>query len=298
MKNTFQIIIFSTIATVSLIHIPDAEAASLQITTSNEIRAQDVFIVDVQLDTEGQNINTIEGTIQIQDSTKNFEIRDVSVAGSRFTIWPRKPSLSIGGDTISFVGGSPEGIDGKVSVFKMIVFAKNSSELRVSPINIVGYLNDGKGTAVEVKVQDKIISVSPSNGVATDEWRKIVSSDNTAPEIFEIFLFQDPSLYDGKKFLSFPTTDTESGIAYYEVQEGGALPVKTGDQYVLVNQDSIEDISVTAYDFAGNARAGVFTDPDAINWKAIFVWTLILCVVFIFTKIRRVRNLFKKNAKR
>jgi hypothetical protein len=98
-------------------------------------------------------------------------------------------------------------------------------------------------------------------------------------------------MYGGKKFLSFPTTDTESGIAYYEVQEGGALPVRTGDQYVLVDQERGQIIIVTAYDVAGNARAGVYSGKKGINWFAIVFWTIILACI---AKRKQLKLFFKK----
>lgn len=272
------------------------EAATITTSVSNEIHAQDIFIIDVSLDTEGQKLNTIEGDIVLNDSTKNFEIRDVSVAGSGFTLWPRKPSVSIDGKTISFIGGIPGGVVGKTSLFKIIVFAKNSSELRISPKNIVGYVDDGKGTPVTVNSKDVVAHVQTPASVPTDEWKQVISTDNVAPEIFDITLYQDPSLYEGKKFLSFQTIDNQSGIAYYEVSEDGALPIRSGDQYVLVDQKGAETITVTGYDMAGNARAGAFTVDNGINWLAVSLWTLVLLVVFFVLRRKDIKNYFKKNA--
>lgn len=268
-----------------------SHAMSLTVSAQGTVHAKDVFILNVALDTEKQDINTVEGEITFTDSTKNFEIRDVVVAGSALTMWPRKPSLSVKGDTISFTGGIPGGISGSVPLFKIIVFVRNPSELRVTPENIVAYANDGKGTAISVTTKDTIISVTQPLADPVDQWKSVISADNTAPEIFEISLYQDSTLYDGKKFLSFPTIDAESGIAYYEVQEGGALPVRTGDQYVLVNQNHEEDIVVTAYDVAGNARSGHYTGKNGINWLAIILWTIVLAII---AKRKQIKRFFKK----
>lgn len=274
-------------------------AATISTQVVGDVRAKDVFIIDVSINTEGQKINTIEGNIALGDTTGNFEIRDITVAGSGFTLWPRKPSLSAQGDNISFIGGVPEGITGSVGLFKIIVFAKNPSELRVTPKDIVAYMDDGKGTAISVTSRDVIVNALPSGAESRDAWRTMVSKDNIAPEIFDIVLYQDPTLYEGKKFLSFSTTDNQSGISYYEVQEDGALPVRTGDQYVLVNQNNAKEIIVTAYDMAGNARAGTFKDNQGVNWLVVTLGTLVFLVVFFVKKIiykRRQKNKYTRNA--
>jgi hypothetical protein len=286
-KKIIMNIIKTYILIILLLTTSAGYAATVLTQVTGEVHAKDVFIIEVSVDTEGQKINAIEGDIFLGDTTGNFEIRDVTIAGSGFTLWPRKPSLSARGDTVSFMGGVPGGVVGPVSLFKIVIFAKNPSELRVTPKDIVAYVDDGKGTAVSVKSQDMIVGVLPPSSKANDAWRTMVSTDNIAPEIFDIVLYQDPTLYEGKKFLSFSATDGQSGIAYYEVQEDGALPVRTGDQYVLVNQDATKEVVVTAYDIAGNARAGTYVSDKGVNWSIVGLGTLILLIIFYARKMRR-----------
>lgn len=63
----------------------------------------------------------------------------------------------------------------------------------------------------------------------------------------KITLAQDENLYDGKKFISFETTDKESGISHYEVKEGAYPIVRAEMNYVLIDQKGKSDITVTAY---------------------------------------------------
>lgn len=274
-----------------------AQAVSVTPYASGDIRAKDVFVVDVVMKTDGQEVNTVEGELVIADRTNNFEIRDISIAGSGLTMWPRKPSLSIDGKTISFAGGIPAGIAGEVPLFKVIIFTRNAGELRVTPRAVTAYANDGKGTALSVSPVEKIVTIAPEDRSvgSKDEWVKTVSNDNTAPQPFEISLHQDASLYGGNKFLSFPALDNESGISYYEVQEGNSLPVRTGDQYVLVNQGKMEVVTVTAYDASGNARIGIFDGRQPINWYAIVFWVIIL---FIIRQRKGIIRIIKKYGKR
>lgn len=296
MKTYIQSISIYILAIFCLLILPvHANALSVSINTENTVHAKDVFIVNVSVDTEGQPINTIEGDIVFSDGSKNFEIRDVSIAGSAMTLWPRRPSLSTNGDSISFTGGVPGGVSGNISLFKIIVYTRNPSELRVGAHDVVAYANDGKGTALNIANTESIISIIDPLTDPIDRWTELVSKDNIPPEPFEIVLYQDPSLYGGQKFLSFGAVDMQSGVAYYEVQEGQALPVRTGDQYVLVNQDKTEDIIVTAYDIAGNARSGVFTGAHPINWYGIVFWTLILLII---AKRKNILRFIKRLRKR
>lgn len=283
-----MLILFSTVT---------VEAASLVIEpVTQDVRAQDVFVVTVAADTAGQEINAVDGQLVIGDGvTSNFEVRDISVAGSGFSIWPRKPSLSSDGSVISFTGGVPAPVKGVVPLFKVVVFARNPGELRIQPRDITMYAADGKGTALIVNAQDRILSVGLPGSEPKDGWHEVIATDNSAPQPFDITLHQDSSLYDGQKFLSFPAIDQESGIAYYEVVEGGTLPVRSGDQYVLVNQDRLERVVVTAFDAAGNTRVGIFTGKTKVNWLAIIFWTIVL---FIISRRKNIMKLIKRKRNR
>ncbi len=300
MTTHFQNIKQFILAVLILVALPaKVDAVSVSLQTSSDVHAKDVFVVDVILNTEEQSVNTVEGEVVISDATQNFEIRDVSVAGSGFTMWPRKPSLSAKGDVIAFTGGVPGGVKGNVVLFKVAVFARNPSELRISPKELIAYANDGKGTPLTVSPIEKVVTVgAPGAGGPQDAWKTIISTDNVAPEPFDITLHQDPFLYNGKKFLSFPAVDGQSGIAYFEVQEGDTLPVRTGDQYVLVNQKGSEPVTVIVYDVAGNTRVGIYTGKVAIRWMLIVLLTLVLCIIRYRKGIIRYINLYVRRNSR
>ena len=276
-------------------------AVSITAKVSKEVRAGDTFVIDVIANTEGQNINTIEGDILFSDRTKNFEVKDVSLAGSGLTLWPRRPSLSGTGDQISFSGGIPGGITGEVPLFKIVVTTKQPGEFRVGFGEISAYANDGKGTALTVTRVDQLVPVMAPGAESVDQWNSMISTDNIPPQPFQITLYKDPQLYGGQKFISFPAIDSETGIAYYEVQEGNTLPIRSGDQYVLIDQKIKQPITVTAFDIAGNARSGVYTGKTAVNWYAVIFWTLILFIIkkrkSIIKGIKKIK-LFKRNARK
>ena len=268
--------------------------AAVSIQTEGTIKSKDTFIVNVLLNTEGKVINAIEGTLSIRDDVGgDFQIKELSVAGSAFTIWPRKPSLNTTGNSISFTGGVVSGVsDTNALLFSIIIQVNKPGPLYVSSTDVVGYLNDGLGTSVSFKKTSNTITVLPSDTVATDAWKNIIAGDNIPPEKFTVLLGQDPSMFDGMQFLSFQTTDADSGVDFYDVKEGGYEYVRTGTTYVLQNQDKVKNIIIRAHDKAGNiqiATYGMYT--GGINWKSIIITVLIASAIFY---CKRIIRLFKR----
>ena len=97
-------------------------ASSVCVETSSEIVSErEVIILDVKIDTKGESINTVEGDINLNPSDL-FLVKDFSLAGSALSLWPRTPSLSNDGKTISFVGGVPGGFKSNNAIlFKIIL---------------------------------------------------------------------------------------------------------------------------------------------------------------------------------
>lgn len=284
--NKFYIIFFSLIMFGS----PNSSfAATIKVSTENSIFAGDTSILYVYLDTEGQVVNSVDGSLTLLDEHNgNFEVQEISLANSVFTMWPRKPSLEID-NTISFVGGSPEGLSGNMLLlYKVIVKINAPGEFSVTPNEVTVYLHDGQGSSLKTNSDVSKIVVGESRGSAQNKWQEIVSKDNTAPRAFTIDLLHDPVLYDGKKFILFETTDTESGVNYYEVKEGDYPFVRSGTTYVLIDQDSDKDIVVIAYDKAGNFQTSTLKQKAPINWLGVVV--AVLVIVLIRKMVRRFRR--------
>lgn len=270
-------------------------AAVISASTDSSVSAMDTAIVNVFINTEGQNINSVDGSVSLSDEHGgNFELRDISLVDSVFTMWPRKPSLEAG-QKIYFVGGVPGGVNGdKLLLFRIIVKINASGNFSVSPNKLVAYINDGSGTGVNVVGVRSLIAVGKAKSEPQDKWKEIVSNDNVAPEPFTVNVVQDENLFDGRKFLSFETFDSGSGVSYYEVQEGKNPPVKTGNTYVLIDQIGKVDVVVTAYDKAGNFQIATLKVNKGINWLAIIFYVVILSIVYLVVlriiKIKKIKN--------
>lgn len=268
-------------------------AATIRASSSTALSAGDTAIISVFLDTEGETINSIDGAVLLTDTHGgNFTIKDISVSNSVFTLWPRKPSLGEG-HRISLIGGIPGGITGdSLLLFKAIVTINEAGTFSIRPDTLVAYLNDGLGTTRTITKDTSTITVGQRRAATKDNWQEIISNDNVAPETFGITLVQDTNLYEGKKFLSFETTDTASGISYYTVKEGAYPSVRTGNSYILIDQNIPEDVVVTAYDKAGNFQVSVFKNKTPIQWGTVGVALLGISGIYIIYK----RSCKKTNA--
>jgi hypothetical protein len=294
--NYFKPQILLTVFTATLFLVGPYQVFSASIFSSSidAISAGDTAVINVFVNTEGETINSIDGSIVLLDENRgNFEVKDLVVVDSAFVFWTRKPSLE-SKQEIFFSGGTPNGIKGeRLLVFKIIVKINQPGKFTIKSKNLNVYLNDGLVTSKEIKKSESVISVSEMASEAQDNWEKIISNDNTPPKPFEIFLGQDPSLYEGMKFVTFNAEDAESGIAYYQIKEGDYEYVRTGTVYVLRDQNKIRNITVKAYDKAGNIQtSSLDLGKSGINWKAIgFV---LIPVLLIFYR-KKISKLFRKN---
>jgi len=280
-----------------------ASASNIYLETArNTVSVGDTFIVSVKVDTEKTSINTVEGDIVFDSNDKNLVVNDFSLAKSIFSLWPRTPSLSKDGNTISFVGGVPGGFNlDKTILFNIIVEADKEGTIKISPKNMAVYANDGKGTRVPINISGLDIKVSPKSesNASVNEWNSLVSLDKKNPEDFTIVIGKDNTLFEGRKFAFFTAVDNQSGISYYEVSEDGRAPVRSGSMYVLQNQDenSTPSLKVTAYDKAGNKTVSIYKNPGfAIFGFSLNFFIIIIIVVIVWIFYKKIKkNKIKKN---
>ena len=133
----------------------------------------------------------------------------------------------------------------------------------------------------------------------TKEWELKVSFrmmiDTKAPEEFTPKIGQDSSVFEGKYFLSFYTTDKMSGTDHYEISE---IKDKQQDKdnwkvvkspYVLEDQTLNSIIKVKAVDKAGNERIAEIIPPEKPApifpyWKVTVSLLLIGVIYWVWKK--------------
>ena len=271
-------------------------------TNHSEFFVGDTMLFSVRINSENKDINTVEGEVSLDYSAGAVSLTDINTAGSKFSLWPGKPLPSEHSARISFTGGSPGGFVSKDAiVFNIVLKLQKTGQIILSPNNIGVYLNDGKGTKDEVSAKDLIINILPKkpDAQSADDWGAIISNDKTAPEPFEIIVGKDPSIFNGQYFISFFTTDAESGVAYYEVQEGKRDFIRTESPYLLQDQTLSGIIKVKAVDKAGNERTTELAPVPGIPYKTYLIWTIVALVILAMVfwlwrlwkdKLRRIFN--------
>ncbi|MFT5179735.1 MAG: hypothetical protein ACI8V7_000367 [Candidatus Paceibacteria bacterium] len=298
-KKIYFILVFIAI------FLPSSVLASTVYISTNhsEFFVGDSIVFSVRIDSEGKDINAVEGEVLLDHAVDAVFLTNINNSDSAFSIWPKKPLPSERNERISFIGGVPSGLVAKdATIFSVVFKLEKTGQIALSPKNIEVYLNDGKGTKDEVSIKNMIVDVLPkkSDAQSVDDWNNLISNDKTAPEPFEIYLGQEDSVFDGKKFLSFNTTDKQSGISYYEVLESNLPPVRSNDTYILQEQDKPVKVTVNAYDSAGNVRESVYNPKHSyLNLVIIGIPVLLLLVtlVFIVAKKRKKKKEKKKKKK-
>jgi len=264
-------------------------AASFSFVSNQQVTyVGDTIVVRAILDTEGETINAIDGTM-LFSGLEFASIKEISLANSQFPLWPNTPSVSPADGVITFVGGIPNGIKGKnIELFKIIIDSKKEGTVSLSNIRTLVFLNDGKGSAKDIAGIDFRLPVMSNAGHEIfNEWSTVVGKDTNAPTEFLLVLSRDPSVYDNRYFITFGSSDADSGIDYYEVTEGDLPPVRSSSPYVLQNQDPKSRIKVTAYDLAGNVQVAELNGPKLGNTATLVVIILILILARYAWYIRK-----------
>jgi hypothetical protein len=246
------------IAFVSILFAIPVQAAVVSgSVVQQEIQPNDVLEVSFFLDTQGEDVNAIEGTVVVPPA---LEVRDVCDGNSDVTLWIERPALS-GDGNVRFAGVIPGGrMDNNLYLFKIHVRAGEADRGVIDIQDLLFLLNDGEGTETRSTFRPLTISVSEDAPEMPDPPPK--ARDLEPPESFEPMMIQDPSIADGKHVIAFVTQDKDTGIARYEVfetrrkltYEEDIHWVETESPYVLGDQELKSFIFVKATDREGNKR--------------------------------------------
>lgn len=255
----------------------------------------DAQVVAVRLDTdEAQDecINAVEGVVSL---TGPVSAVDVSLGNSIFSIWVESPTIGADGKQVTFAGGIPNGYCGRIAgdprltntLFEIIVRTDAIASVDGSTVEAqisltdqtVAYLNDGFGTPAELQVFPQNMTVLPelSNAVL-DPWKERIVADTIPPQKFSITLEPGSSASRGRYYITFNTTDKQTGIDRYEVMEeplsnfssftwGGANApwIQARSPHVLKDQSLNSLIRVKAVDKAGNEYIATYVPDEALR---------------------------------
>jgi len=258
---------------------------------SGEYQPGDTFIIEIRLDSEQEYINAVECNLSFPSDI--LEVQDFSRGNSILTLWVENPAFSNQEGLVSFAGGVPGGYEGTDGLLGRIVFRVASKfnfntpvEIKLQQKNSQVLLNDGLGTPAKLTTKGAeftILSEIPE--VSKDEWLEELEEDNIPPEAFEIEISQNSSVFEGKYFITFSTTDKQAGLDYFEIVEADERGYQRGttrkaewkigkSPYLLEDQSLRSIIKVRAVDKADNVRIAEYIPP-----KKLFPWLEIILIL-------------------
>lgn len=268
-------LIFFLFSFLFFISAHGASAAVLSISApANSYNVGDIFKVEVELDTQGQTVNTVQATINFNPT--QLEVSNINSGGSVLTLWPESPEYSNQSGQISFAGGKPGGFNGEGNVISIFFEAKQTGSGQVSfENNAYVLLNNGSATNAQISYQPLNLNIAPATGTPENDLKGSLQSDKTPPAPFKILLSSDPAVFNGQYFIVFSTQDSQSGINHYEVKEGNSNWATAASPYLLKNQNLKEIVYVKAVDNSGNART------EKLNLQKSFPYWMIILLVFV-----------------
>jgi hypothetical protein len=262
-----------------------ARAATLSVRGTDVLAPSGEGVLDVVLDTEDADINSIEGSLFFTGDS--VRVQDVEDGGSPVLFWLIPPTLST--DGVRFSGVIPGGIRGSdIVLFRVITEGVYDGVSTISFTDTRVLLNDGGGTPVGVS------PVPHSIVVSADTPRTVYDAGDTiSPGAFTVTLTQSPAL-GGKWVAVFVANDKETGVAYYEAQESlwGRVDetawTRATSPYELHDQWRIRRLFIKAVDRSGNSTIAAVS-PGQNRMLGMFGYGILLLVVLllVYAFVRR-----------
>lgn len=266
-------------------------AASFSFNAPTNVRVGDQFEAVVEMDTENERINAVQGTIEVPG---NLEVKEIRDGNTIINFWIEKPSVIVAESSVKFAGAIPGGYLGKGKLFSVVFEAKSGGEAVFNIEDSLALLNDGQGTPAKLSI--KILKLSVGELVPGEASKiVVVVEDELPPSEFKPEIGQDQNIFDGKYFLVFAAQDKESGVDFYQVSEERGFwrwligpnqktLNKANSPYLLQDQELRSWIFVRAVDRVGNERI-VLLRPRGISLGeqvlTIFGYAIVILVLIL-----------------
>lgn len=262
---------------------------------------QDSFTVSILLNSEDESLNAVEGSISVHSSLG--DVLSVTDSGSIVTYWVNPPKWDSQSRTISFSGTIPGGYSGNAGILFSLVLPAYSGQNFSNAItfnSISALRNDGLGSSA--RITSKNFSFGTENTSVDAEVKEQLyttedKKDNIPPEIFSPQLSRDERVFDNKWFINFSTTDKQSGVDHYEIQEtrNGIIDPQKWERaespYQLKDQELHSYIYVIAIDRQGNERViKVFPRVPLVWWQKFPIVFATIVVVMVAVLLWRIRK--------
>lgn len=239
-----------------------------------------VFTVSIMLDPRDLVINALEGKVIFPPE---LEIISIDDSGTLVSSWVQRPESK--GSAIHFSGIILGGFRGLVQasserltpgiLFKIQFRAPKVGDFTIAPSIESAYEKDGELIHPALLVRSAKVSVDKSAPIV--EVEQVV--DIHPPESFSVGVSRDSSIFNGRYFIVFNTTDAGTGVDFYSVEEGDLPPVTATSPYMLKDQSRRSLVTVRAYDREGNVQSSIVEPEPVRNVKMYYI---IIGVVLLF----------------
>ena len=168
---TLKLAIFSAFLALALligIGVPSAKAATLVITPQEgEFYVGQVFDVAVKVQSPDEAFNSVQATIQFPKDKFEVKSLDFSPQATVFNFWLEEPKFSNQDGTVTFIGGTTNGITGSgVQILKITFTAKGGGEGDVLFNDAAIVASDGNGTNIVSTLPIARFKVNPQSQTA------------------------------------------------------------------------------------------------------------------------------------
>ncbi len=293
-KIKFSIIKYFFVFAIFFTAVPVLASEFSFDTPSKDISIGQQFQIDLNINTEKENINAVEGSIIFP--TNLLELSDIRYGNSIVNFWVEKPVYKDG--TVVFSGITPGGyVLDKGLILSIIFKAKKEGNALVRIENGSALQNDGNGTKSILKTSDLQVNISSASQNKGNKNFTVI--DKTPPDTFKPEIGHDQNLFDNKWFVAFTAQDKNSGIDRYEVRESryfifnSSKWVPAISPYILTDQKLQSNIYVKAIDKSGNERIVKLSPQNPMPWYANiedwFIIILVAIVAFIFY-LKKIKN--------
>lgn len=259
-------------------------------TLKPEIRIGEKVIVNIFLDTEGDNINAFEGLIVFDDDL--LELKEIRDGNSIVNFWIEKPKIQEEG--VLFSGLTPGGFNGSNGLmFRMVFEGKSEDEAILNMTEGRILKNDGSGT--ESRLETHNLRIKITSGKISEEMISVPIRDYEKPESFAPQIGQSEMIFNEQWFVVFVTQDKISGIDRYEIKESRSRILsifrswkEAKSPYILKDQNLKSQIQIKAIDKAGNERVEKIPATNKMKLYENFdFWFIIITIAIISLIIKK-----------
>jgi hypothetical protein len=185
-----------------LFYLP-VSAATLELTLDKNITSPtDDVVVNVTINSEGQNVNTAQATVSFPANL--LEATKIDRTSSVFSFWLEEPVYDNGKGTISFVGGSTSGFSGaSLKVMQVAFRVKGSGTGRLGITNAAITASDGTGSNVYNTAKGLDINIPATSDFQAVTLEKAKQDAIIAKQLptqlgLEIPFYPDPSKWNNR----------------------------------------------------------------------------------------------------